>query len=509
MKKIIVTGHPKTGYKEIYNLLKPLLANHENIKLEKVVYKDEILLEDEAAFIFVYCAPEIAINNILGKQPVNQQALETSSAQLRQTYSKILWFYYRNQERCFLLNPEAISNNEADLINQLNTQFNIKLSHEHLSFVPEEERFSSVGAVLTHFLLEDHARPIQAIYDELESIAHIPAIHDNMGFETKSAAYKAYQDLQHQLAHQTAEIQRLEENTNHTQKIEQIQQQYQEQIKKNEEQTQENKLLELQLHQIQEELEHYLSERQKIETQKAQETNHLKKIEEIQQQYQEQIKKNEEQAQENQLLELQLHQIQEELEHYFTKSKQLSVPRISGLAEYVIDFRDEVNGTSWYYAEKMGRWAGPLSISTLKIPSLGAGSFVIELHVNSTLDLNILREMQLNINGKPCTISQDWKKLPARIHAEFSTSSTDTQQQWELEFKFPKTITPSEVSDSDDERKITICMRSLRVSKKREHAKPLFLIYKDDIESDVKRYLKTKKITYKLNPFRLVKKVIR
>ncbi|RZV24001.1 hypothetical protein EKG34_12360, partial [Legionella longbeachae] len=252
MKKIIVTGHPKTGYKEIYNLLKPLLANHENIKLEKVVYKDEILLEDEAAFIFVYCAPEIAINNILGKQPVNQQALETSSAQLRQTYSKILWFYYRNQERCFLLNPEAISNNEADLINQLNTQFNIKLSHEHLSFVPEEERFSSVGAVLTHFLLEDHARPIQAIYDELESIAHIPAIHDNMGFETKSAAYKAYQDLQHQLAHQTAEIQRLEENTNHTQKIEQIQQQYQEQIKKNEEQTQENKLLELQLHQIQE-----------------------------------------------------------------------------------------------------------------------------------------------------------------------------------------------------------------------------------------------------------------
>ncbi|RZV24000.1 hypothetical protein EKG34_12355, partial [Legionella longbeachae] len=315
------------------------------------------------------------------------------------------------------------------------------------------------------------------------------------------------------LEHYLSERQKIEtqkaQETNHLKKIEEIQQQYQEQIKKNEEQTQENKLLELQLHQIQEELEHYLSERQKIETQKAQETNHLKKIEEIQQQYQEQIKKNEEQAQENQLLELQLHQIQEELEHYFTKSKQLSVPRISGLAEYVIDFRDEVNGTSWYYAEKMGRWAGPLSISTLKIPSLGAGSFVIELHVNSTLDLNILREMQLNINGKPCTISQDWKKLPARIHAEFSTSSTDTQQQWELEFKFPKTITPSEVSDSDDERKITICMRSLRVSKKREHAKPLFLIYKDDIESDVKRYLKTKKITYKLNPFRLVKKVIR
>lgn len=182
-------------------------------------------------------------------------------------------------------------------------------------------------------------------------------------------------------------------------------------------------------------------------------------------------------AQENEFLLLQLHQVQGDLERYFLqyrdlvgKGRQTQVqPGIpAGLAsqpaEVVFDLRRGFNGDNWYNAEHDGRWAGPKEISSIKLPQLPGGHYEVLFDVVDAMDPEILLGMEASLNGKPLRLNDDWEGFPAGLHARFATEQLADSPLWEFQFKFPKLISPAQHGGSDDERRLAIRMRSVKLS---------------------------------------------
>lgn len=225
------------------------------------------------------------------------------------------------------------------------------------------------------------------------------------------------------------------------------------------------------------------------------------------------INELEAQEQEKNLLLLQLQQVQDELKYYFTKAHQPTLVKLPSLAECVFNFCEDIDGTNWYYAEERGRWAGPLTNSTLKIPSMGKGGFIFELDIEHALDVSIVQEMKLYVNDVPCQIIAPNDYLfPLRIQVEFTSQEIDSNE-WIIEFRFPRLVSPAELSNSKDERKLAIFVRSFRISKKRDNSLPLFLKYKQEIEHKYHMLLSEnlipQKKSRKINLLGFIKKIIK
>ncbi len=184
---------------------------------------------------------------------------------------------------------------------------------------------------------------------------------------------------------------------------------------------------------------------------------------------------------ENELLLLQLHQVQEELEHYFCEYQKLSgtantasrnlTQTTNGSADFPVetlfDLRNEqIIGNNWYDAEHDGRWAGPDTESTLTLPAVGQGHFELTFDIVHALDARIVKDMQVRLNGEPLRLKHKFgilpfKRFPCQVRARIDTSSAE-QNSWKLEFRFPKTVSPAE-KGSDDKRQLAIRLRAIRV----------------------------------------------
>ena len=181
------------------------------------------------------------------------------------------------------------------------------------------------------------------------------------------------------------------------------------------------------------------------------------------------------------MLLLQLHQIQEELEHYFLKSKKASLPSELGyeLTSISIDLGKETfTGENWYYAEHDGRWAGPNTSSTINIPPLAQDkNYEIVLDVIGGMAQDILEGMKASINNKTLDIQHPkprpiWKRgfkkeqysYPRKLRMRFNSQGMDSNQPWVLKLNFPKVISPSECGgDAQDKRKLAIRLHKLHV----------------------------------------------
>lgn len=192
---------------------------------------------------------------------------------------------------------------------------------------------------------------------------------------------------------------------------------------------------------------------------------------------------------ENDLVLMQMQQVQEELDLYFSKyqrakdhaqaseQKLSEVTRQAGIVQEV-DFRHMVDGENWYYAEHDGRWAGPEGRSNLHLNRLHPGEYTLELNVVDAMSPEILAGMKLQLNGKPLKLSWPGKiasgmmplaKLlrmkthyPVQVTAPMHVAETDQNIGLTLSFVFPKTISPAD-HGSDDFRKLAIRVRSVRV----------------------------------------------
>lgn len=179
-------------------------------------------------------------------------------------------------------------------------------------------------------------------------------------------------------------------------------------------------------------------------------------------------------AKENELLLLQIHQVQEELESYYIENQKLlgrSDPQAEDRAaihellpaEILYDLRREIDGDNWYYAEHDGRWAGPETCSTLRVPAMATGIYRLEVCVVDAMEPEILSGMVLTLNGRPLSIEVDpGNRYSKLVKADITVGESDVEFVWEFAFRFPKLVSPAE-HGSDDQRRLAIRVASLCV----------------------------------------------
>jgi hypothetical protein len=187
--------------------------------------------------------------------------------------------------------------------------------------------------------------------------------------------------------------------------------------------------------------------------------------------------RNEILVQENELFALQVSQAHEELEQVCRSGVargsggqqqgaqtgvSASAPVISKPDGVMIDFRGEIEGENWYYAEHDGRWAGPGEESTLFFSSPRQGSYELLLDVVDAMEPEILRDMTVFLNGKSLALGGRGQERCGLFSVRFATNEIEDRRLWELRLKFPKLVSPA-IHGHDDRRVLAIRVKSLQL----------------------------------------------
>ncbi len=145
-----------------------------------------------------------------------------------------------------------------------------------------------------------------------------------------------------------------------------------------------------------------------------------------------------------------------------------------------IDLREQIEGTNWYEAENDGRWAGPEAHSTIALPNLPAGSYQLSLQIVDAMSADILKNSTLAINGTTLKLKRADSeqpllrrmvrkllrkppKYPFWIHTNIELPEAPRQRNLNLEFDFPKTISPQERGENDA-RKLALRLQKIRLT---------------------------------------------
>jgi hypothetical protein len=332
-------------------------------------------------FVLVCVSPEQLLANAMRSQDENV-SVEAVMLQWQQYHQQLLRFYLRNSERSVLVSALDCVQNPSLFVSHITTQWKIKTKLPRLFTLQTPPQKDSHLLFLAQQLCADEVQ-IQSLQNELSATRLY--LDGSLKSQQDSCVYSAEEVLASYVLEQKSISVAIDDAK---QAIDKLISEKALLVKKHDEQvttfknekntietqaklaTEENELLLLQLHQVQEELEHYFLENQnkeqEFQAQQAQinsliETNTqnsnslLRELEQVKQESELyfnlcQDKENESQAQqaqinhltqvietekqntgeiqianeriayitqENELLLLQLHQVQEELEHYF------------------------------------------------------------------------------------------------------------------------------------------------------------------------------------------------
>jgi len=349
-------------------------------------------LDPQIAFILVYDKPQDLIARAFeGSAPLTPDALEAATGNWRAYNEALLSFYHRNPERCLLVHAQQIRANSNDYLQQVRTRIGAPVSTEALlsasaadaddttgSAAEEagypteiaERALSKTGhaqgktspdhalrAYIAQAILQQYPATLQ-LYEELQSVANLP-LDDQIA--SPISAYDAWSAMaavmaQHARKTQQAQVQAQAQ----TAQIENLANKLMEAEALAIEEQQENELLLLNLHRAQEELEQQFLNAEEIAAQSGEQLklaqDRAAQIEKLQQRQAElnqalteatqwverlrndkaelQKQRNElaakaealahypELEQENELLLLQLHQVQEELEQQYLNAQE-------------------------------------------------------------------------------------------------------------------------------------------------------------------------------------------
>jgi hypothetical protein len=332
-------------------------------------------------FVLVCVSPEQLLANAMRSQDENV-SVEAVMLQWQQYHQQLLRFYLRNSERSVLVSALDCVQNPSLFVSHITTQWKIKTKLPRLFTLQTPPQKDSHLLFLAQQLCADEVQ-IQSLQNELSATRLY--LDGSLKSQQDSCVYSAEEVLASYVLEQKSISVAIDDAK---QAIDKLISEKALLVKKHDEQvttfknekntietqaklaTEENELLLLQLHQVQEELEHYFLENQnkeqEFQAQQAQinsliETNTqnsnslLRELEQVKQESELyfnlcQDKENESQTQqaqinhltqvietekqntgeiqianeriayitqENELLLLQLHQVQEELEHYF------------------------------------------------------------------------------------------------------------------------------------------------------------------------------------------------
>jgi hypothetical protein len=187
--------------------------------------------------------------------------------------------------------------------------------------------------------------------------------------------------------------------------------------------------------------------------------------------------------QEGEQLLLQLHEVQQELEQYFllyeqAKSDSDVKTNTTGLStdfwlkhqpkELVINLQQDIAGSNWYPPEPQGRWAGPATLSTLQMPPLQAGDYLLELDIVDAMNLGIVNGLVIEAfnQAHPVEVSYPLYKgeYPLICKVPICIALNAAAEPWLIVLRFPQMVSPGD-SGADDKRHLAIRLRTLRLVK--------------------------------------------
>lgn len=187
-------------------------------------------------------------------------------------------------------------------------------------------------------------------------------------------------------------------------------------------------------------------------------------------------------AEQNGFLAAQLTQVQQDLERYYLENlnlRQTAIGRpllddpVRGYwlqfhpREFWLDLRRETLHDNWYEAEAHGRWAGPEPVTVLSLPPLREGEYVMELELVGVIAPYLLESVRCSLLGAPIAPWISYlhppRGLPALLGARFAISGDTQRHSLDLTLEFGGGVAPSENGDSPDLRRLTVCVRTLRI----------------------------------------------
>ena len=183
---------------------------------------------------------------------------------------------------------------------------------------------------------------------------------------------------------------------------------------------------------------------------------------------------------ENELVQLQLHQVQGELAHYFLRYQELDKARHAKATGFVVDFwrmhqpqqlvvnmKRDIVGSNWYPTESDGRWAGPNLISTLQMPPIQPGNYMLELDIVDAMSLTIVDKLLVEALGQTTPVAVFYirkrGKYPVICKVPLTIPQSTAQQPWEIGLRFIETVSPSD-KGADDRRNLSIRLSTLRLT---------------------------------------------
>ena len=186
-------------------------------------------------------------------------------------------------------------------------------------------------------------------------------------------------------------------------------------------------------------------------------------------------------TQENELLLQQLHQVQEELEHYFLRAQSLEQGhqskangfvadfwRMHQPTELVINMQHNIVGSNWYPAESDGRWAGPATLSTVQMPPVQPGDYTLELDIVDAMNPGLVSTLMVQAHGQTQPVEVFYPlyqgEYPMICKVPLNISHSAADQPWAIGLRFAQTVCPAD-SGSDDRRNLTARLRSMKLVK--------------------------------------------
>jgi hypothetical protein len=405
--------------------------------------------DPQTRFVLVYSSPAFAVANMMLQAQTTVDSISLAVQSWTRWNAELLHFSARHPERCLLVNAVAVLRCPKAVVDRVHKSFDLHLaepSGASLSVgVP-----SALASFLTDHLLEDFHEAL-ALYDELESAAHLG---DGNASDRSMAVRHAWEEhlasvlnLQQVHGEMGQLMERFYRAENDFQSAEKDREDSEKQLKT---------------------LQDRIEESQQLTANTDEQRSQL-------------LLRNTELMEENQLLFLQIKQLQAALEqtssaHLESERQRLelasrSTPvighavsmRAKGyLAEVAVDLRQEIDGKNWYWAEHDGRWAGPGTHGTLRLPAMGPGRYEVNLDVVDAMDPEILADMQVTLCGIPLMLEREGKSYPAILKGVVVVDDVGVEGDWDLDFQFPSLASPAQ-RGSTDNRQLAIRLRSLRL----------------------------------------------
>ncbi len=223
-------------------------------------------LESQHRFALIYSPPQIGISQCL-LHSLEDVDLESVINSWVNYHLELLRFYHAHQDKCILINFEQCLNYPSKFIKVCRQLLQIDLDKKvTLSTHYPTNPMQCIEDELFHLLVEEYPQ-VEQLYQELKSSAlSLNGLIKDEPIETETveknyleAVWKNYKQLQIQ---QQKRIKKEIKSQERQQDLENKTEQSNQKIKEHET---ENELLLLQLHQVQEELEHYFLKYQELE----------------------------------------------------------------------------------------------------------------------------------------------------------------------------------------------------------------------------------------------------